>query len=257
MVGIWLSLHCLAVLCDCKIDMEIPIYDSEEKLWMSFSVENDYSIRSKLIAKYMPLAKYHASVLYKNRMDDDVDFEDYLQYANIGLIEAIDNFDLSRNVMFGSYASHRIKGAILNGISTFTEKREQLSLRRRLHKERIDSLVHDKDSTFEQMVDITLGLAISFILSDTSLIQEEDSVDNNTPYQQETLYRLNLKLRELLDVLTSSEKAVITKHYFEHKKFIEIAQSLNLTRGRVSQIHKNAICKLRLYTKKEEYDDIL
>lgn len=257
MVGTWLLPLCLVASCKIKFDMEIANYNDDEELWKSFYREKDESVRSQLIIKHMPLAKYLASILYRRRIDDDVDFEDYLQYANIGLIEAIDNFDFTRKVSFSSFASYRIKGAILNGITTFTEKRDQLTLRKRLRKERVDSISSEVNSTFSQLVETTLGLAISFILSDTSLITKEDDFNDNAPYQQENLSQLNKELRELLDLLSVSEKNVINKHYFEHKKFIEIAESLNITKGRVSQIHKNAIKKLRAYTSKEQFDGVL
>lgn len=238
--------------------MDILNYEAEENLWELYALNNDNSLRDKLITKNMPLAKYLASMIYKRRFDDDVNFEDYLQYANVGLIEAVDSFDYTRNVTFSSYATYRIKGAILNGITTFTEKREQLALQKRLNKERIDSLASDEDTTFSDMVEVTLGLAISFILSDTNMIQKEDDACSKAePYQQENISQLHKELRRLMDLLSPTEKSVISEHYFEHKKFIEIAYSLNVTKGRVSQLHKNAIKKLRTYTSKNQFDDIL
>ncbi len=237
--------------------MEISSHEMEKRLWTLFVFKNDEFARSQLIHKHMPLAKYHASRLYKNRFDDDVEFDDYLQYANVGLIEAIDNYDISRDVAFSSYAAYRIKGAILSGITRFTEKREQLTLRKRLQNERVKSISSNANSTFFDMVETTLGLAISFILSDTALVQTTEDVGENQPYYQENISRLNKEIRSMLQLLSKSENIVIVKHYFEHKRFVEISTSLNVSKGRVSQIHKNAIMKLRTYISENHIDDIL
>lgn len=257
MDGIWLLHLCWVAFHDPVYYMDISNHDKDMKLWKSFVYNNDETARAQLIARHMPLAKYLASVIYKNRTDDDVCYDDYLQYANMGLIEAIDNFDISRNVPFGSYASYRIKGAILNGISKFSEKRDQLAMRKRLEKERVESIASSENHTFLELVDAALGLAISYILSDTALIQNENVYNEDLPYQQENLSRLNRDIRKMLQLLNKIERFVITKHYFEHKKFVEIADALKITKGRVSQVHKTAIQKLRIYVSANSLDDVL
>lgn len=217
----------------------------EDKLWQSFVIKNDQEARQQLIENHLPLAKHIAFRFYNTRIDDDIEFNDYLQYANLGLIEAIDNFDIYRNVTFSTYATYRIKGSILNGISSFTEKREQLSLQRRLQKERVQSVVSDDGGTFKDLVDNTLGLAISFMLEDTNLVISEPEYDNNIPYQTYTLNQIKRDIKRIVKSLNKNEQIIIRLHYYKFINFNQIASKMNLTKGRVSQIHKNALVKIK------------
>lgn len=225
--------------------MELHNQNMEEKLWRSFVLQNDQEARQQLIENHLPLAKHIAFRFYSNRIDDDIEFDDYLQYANLGLIEAIDNFDIYRNVTFSTYATYRIKGSILNGLSSFTEKREQLSLQRRLQKERAQSVVSDDGTTFKDLVDNTLGLAISFMLDDTNLVISQPQHDNNTPYQTYTLYQIKNDIKRIVRSLNKNEQTIIRLHYYKFVNFNQIAKKMNLTKGRVSQIHKNALIKIK------------
>ena len=218
----------------------------EDKLWQSFVLKNDQDARQQLIENHLPLAKHLAFRFYNTRIDDDIEFDDYLQYANLGLIEAIDNFDINRNVTFSTYATYRIKGSILNGISSFTEKREQLSLQRRLQKERVQSIISDDDvGTFKELVDNTLGLAISFMLEDTNLVISELDHDDNIPYQTYTLRQIRRDIKRIIKYLNKNEQTIIRLHYYKFINFNQIASKMNLTKGRVSQIHKNALIKIK------------
>ena len=225
--------------------MDLQNQSMEDKLWQSFVQNNDQEARQQLIENHLPLAKHIAFRFYNNRIDDDIEFNDYLQYANLGLIEAIDNFDIYRNVTFSTYATYRIKGSILNGVSSFTEKREQLSLQKRLQKERAKSIISDDGGTFKELVDNTLGLAISFMLEDTSLVISELEHDKNIPYQTCTINQVKRDIKRIVRSLNKSEQTVIELHYYEYINFNQIASKMNLTKGRVSQIHKNALIKIK------------
>ena len=219
--------------------------NTEDKLWQSFVLTNDQEARQQLIENHLPLAKHIAFRFYNNRIDDDIEFDDYLQYANLGLIEAIDNFDIYRNVTFSTYASYRIKGSILNGISSFTEKREQLSLQRRLQKERVQSIISEDFGTFKELVDNTLGLAISFMLEDTNLVISKLDHDDNIPYQTYSLNQIRRDIKRIIKFLNKNEQTIIRLHYYKFINFNQIASKMNLTKGRVSQIHKNALIKIK------------
>lgn len=222
---------------------------SEEKLWELFKEHNDLSAREKLIRNYMSLSKKIAATLYATRFDDDIEFNDYLQYGHIGLVESIDRFDPDRNIMFNTFASYRINGSILNGISKLTEKREQISMQNRLRNERMKSLTDsdDKLSTklFENIADTTIGLAISFMLEDTQLIQFSEKESVATPYSISVLGQLKQDVMQAIELLSDNERYIINSHYFKFISFNVIANDLNITKGRVSQLHKRAITKLR------------
>jgi RNA polymerase sigma factor for flagellar operon FliA len=129
-----------------------------------------------LIDHYLPLSRKIAKILYVKRGGVEVEFVDYLQQAAQGLIEAIDRFDPTRGVAFASYATVRIRGAVLNSLTAMSEKYAQLSLHKRLHQERVDSLaeqMHERSTrtrdSFLELADLTVGLAISYMLEGTGL----------------------------------------------------------------------------------------
>ncbi|MFW2373949.1 MAG: sigma-70 family RNA polymerase sigma factor [Gammaproteobacteria bacterium] len=223
----------------------------EDKLWDLFKNHNNLSAREKLIQNYIPLSKKIAATLYALRYDDDIEFNDYLQYGHIGLVESIDRFDPGRNILFNTFASYRINGSILNGISKLTEKREQISMQNRLRNERMKSLTKTDDklstSLFENIADTTVGLAISFMLEDTQLIQFSEKESIATPYSVSVMGQLQQDVIQAIELLSDSERHIINSHYFKFISFNVIANDLGVTKGRVSQLHKRAITKLREY----------
>ncbi len=222
---------------------------TEIELWRLYVKHNDLVAREALIKYHMPLAKKITAGLYAKRIDDGVEFFDYLQFAHIGLIEAIDKFDPDRNVLFGTYASYRISGSILDGVCKLTEKREQMALHYRLNSERIKSMAlsddSDPDDLFGQLATTTIGLAIIYMLEDTQLVQSNNEKTQPTPYAVHAISELKAQILYAVDSLSGKQKVIIQSHYFEHKNFNEIADVLGVTKGRVSQIHKHAVMKLK------------
>src|SRR5579875_101471 len=84
-----------------------------EELWSAYKRHPDRQIRDRLILHYSPLVKYVAGRTL-SRVPDSVDQADLVSYGILGLIDAIEKFDLSRGVKFETYAVPRIRGAILD-----------------------------------------------------------------------------------------------------------------------------------------------
>jgi len=114
--------------------------ESARSLWAQFAQSRQGPPREDLIAHYLPLARIWAAKLYRVRVDDSVPFDDYLQYARLGLLEAIDRFDPAREASFETFSSYRIRGAILNGLGRESEVAAQRAQWCMLVRERIDSL---------------------------------------------------------------------------------------------------------------------
>ena len=116
--------------------------DSSEELelWRRAEQSGDAELRGQLVERYLPLCRVIAASLYSKRVADDAEFADYMQYATLGLIEAVENFDWRRGVQFNTFATYRIQGAIRNNIANFSERREQVGLLVRLKKERLESI---------------------------------------------------------------------------------------------------------------------
>ena len=87
----------------------------KEKLWEAYRKKPSQELREQLIIEYSQLVKLVAGRL-SMYLGYNVDYDDLVSYGIFGLIDAIDKFDLTKNVKFETYASLRIRGAILDQI---------------------------------------------------------------------------------------------------------------------------------------------
>ena len=86
-----------------------------QQLWKKYSETRDQVIKEQLIIEYSELVKYVAGRL-SIYFGSNVEYDDLVGYGVFGLIDAIDKFDISKNVKFETYASLRIRGAIIDAI---------------------------------------------------------------------------------------------------------------------------------------------
>ncbi len=233
----------------------------EASLWERLSIERDATARWQLVELYRPFARMVAATYFGRRIDDDIEFDDYHQWAIVGMIESIDRFDAKRGVQFKTFASRRMHGCILDGIESTTEKQRQIAVRRRLREERAadalaaaratedafdgDSLADTLD-IFKVLAEVGIGLALGLMLEDTGMVAPApDAVSPDQSYARVELRQLQASVRACVGRLSGQEQRVIQGHYLEDQRFTEIAIDMGLTRGRVSQIHKQALEKLR------------
>lgn len=223
--------------------------EQEHKLWLAAAgQDNDSTSRLMLIEHYAYLAKAHANHYYRIRTDDTVEFGDYLQYAMVGLLEAVQRYDPDRGASFSTYANYRIKGALLNGLEKATEQREQAAFLRKQQRVRVKSIVNELDHTdkdpFTDMVGITIELALSFMLEDTGILHNKEVVADEL-FNDEVEKALSTHLSTLVDDLPERERLIIRSHYFHGVPFEELAKLLDISKGRVSQLHRLALQKIR------------
>jgi RNA polymerase sigma factor for flagellar operon FliA len=225
--------------------------DEESRLWRRFIHEQDSSARLCLINHYLPLARKTAAILYARRPGNDLEFSDYMQYASVGLVEAVDKYDPANNASFATYASYRIRGAVLNGIEKTSERLAQYNFKRRIRRERAKSLsagIPQKPGTdlFTEMVDVAIGLALGYMLEDSGMFHHgEEAAHRDDPYSCLEIKRLRERFQMVVEALPEKEKLVIKYHYYENINFNTIASILNVTKGRISQIHSRALLLMR------------
>lgn len=220
-------------------------------LWTAFLENACASAREQIIDFYLPFARVLAAKLYAKRTYAELEFLDYFQFASIGLIEAVDRYDPVRGAKFETFAAHRINGAILNGIATLSEKQEQISARQRIADDRMRSLKEspeepkDPGALFSYLAELAIGIAVGLALEDSGMVQAEHAAYPDNTYKSVELKQLQQRMRELLERLPINERRVIKYHYLQQLAFDEIATMLGVTKGRVSQIHKDALNRLR------------
>jgi RNA polymerase sigma factor FliA len=223
------------------------------------------------LRSYLELTQRIAASLFAKRINNTVSFDDYLQYARVGLLEALDRYDPAREASFETFATYRIRGAVLNGLEKSTESAAQAAFRRRSrHRERAQSLllpdtheaaefgesIDDGSSgprvdPFAGMVDFAILLAMGYVLEDSGEWNPAGADRAADPYKSVQLERVRARLSLLVDALPQRERLIVRYHYFEHLEFQAIGAILELSKGRVSQLHARALRLIR-----EGYDTL-
>ena len=177
------------------------------------------------------------------------------QYAYAGLLEALDRFELTANTPFRPFAAHRISGSILDGIPHLSEVREQLSWRRRVRRERLQSLAEEREgeearAPVEKLAELAVGLALGFMLEGTGLFNPRDDerevpVSGENAYESVAWKETIEHLQTELESLPEREQTILRQHYVNGMSFDQLSVLLAISKGRISQLHRGALSLLR------------
>jgi RNA polymerase sigma factor FliA len=228
---------------------EVPTVSEVDEDWRLLREAGDRRARDRLIVHYLPFARMLAAKVFSRRTYEELEFADYLQFASVGLIEAVDRFDPARG-RFESFAGLRINGAILNGVTGLTERQQQVDVRRRMLESRAASLkespeLSDGQALFDHLADMAIGLAVGFVLDGSGMYRVDDPAVEDNAYRKVALAQLRMQLASLVETLPGNERKVIAYHYLQQIPFEQIATMLALSRGRISQLHKAGLCRLK------------
>jgi RNA polymerase sigma factor FliA len=236
--------------------------EAEACLWQRFRDAADADARARLLEMHLPYAKILAGVYFGRRYHDEVEFGDYLQLASIGLVEALDRFDPARRVQFRTFAARRMHGAILNGLERMTEKQQQIAARQRLRNERLQEVkqiagqavapppAQDPEQLLRFVSEVGIGLALCWMLEGTGMVESAEGCVEPF-YRSVAMRQLRDRLLHAVDSLPPHERTVIRSHYLQDVPFDRIAETLALTKGRISQIHKQALLRLRALVRED------
>lgn len=231
----------------------------ESSLWRRFRAGDEGAARDGLLALHLPYAKTVAATYYARRYHDEIEFGDYFQLASVGLLEALQRYDPERGVQFRTFAARRMHGAILNGLERLTEKQQQIAARRRLRTERLEDL---KSLALEQsgstgaapqtpqqllrfVTEAGIGIALGWMLEGSCMVEGPERASDLPFYRSTEIRQLRERLQQAIEGLPGPERTVVRGHYLQEMPFDEIAAMLQLTKGRISQIHKRALIRLR------------
>jgi RNA polymerase sigma factor for flagellar operon FliA len=223
----------------------------DHALWAEFGRSRDAGARAALAEHYLGFARIMAGKLYAGRTVAGLEFDDYLQFARVGLLESIDRYDARQGAKFETYAALRIQGAILNGIQSYSELQEQVAARKRILGARVDSLGQqapdgrDMEDTFAHLAEVAIGLAVGFALEGTGMYHAPGEAALDETYSGVELRQLGQRVLELVRQLPQRQRDVLTLHYMQQFSFEEVAARLELSRGRVSQLHQEGLAQLR------------
>ena len=243
--------------------------EDTQALWREFRRSNDKGSRDRLILTYAPLVKYVAGRLGSG-LPAHVDEGDLISYGLLGLISAIERYDLDRDIKFETYAIMRIKGAIIDELraldwvprSVRSRAREIeraiAELESKLGRAPTDEEIATKIGISEEELGESLSdigrSSIAALDELWSVSGEGDQVslldtieDTEAPSPAEALDATDVRetLADAIARLPEREKLVITLYYYEELTLREIGEVLGVTESRVSQLHTKAVLRLR------------
>lgn len=233
----------------------------------------DPSKRDELILTYAPQIKYIAHRL-AIRLPPHVEVDDLISAGVIGLIDAIEKFDPGRDIQFKTYAEFRIKGAMLDDLRSqdwiprsvrqkaaalersYAEI-EQREGRAATNEEVAEALNMTMDA-FHDLMSRVKGLSlISIECGDEDNILNRRIFESLTGDPEDNPLSI-IKKKELkqiiarnIEALPESEKMVVSLYYYDELTMKEIGRVLSITESRVSQIHTQAMLRMRGRLKKE------
>ncbi len=228
----------------------------------------DRRTKEKLIKEYAPLIKFIAQKIAV-RLPSNIEFDDLVSSGVIGLMDAIDKYDPTRDNKFKTYAEFRIRGAILDELRaqdwvprSVREKAKQLERAhvrleqklRRIPTE--DELTQELNVSKEEYYDLlnqvksvsilSLDEAGSFNSSDRkSILSLLESCKIPSPLAQLNLKGLKQVVTKAIESLPEKQRLVLSLYYYEDLNLKEIGDVLEVTESRVSQLHTQAILWLR------------
>jgi RNA polymerase sigma factor for flagellar operon FliA len=219
----------------------------ENILWLRWQQERTAAARDALIVHYSPWARMVARDVYMRVYLMLDAWHDCVQNALLGLMDAIERFDPGRGVPFKPFARLRVRGAVFDGLRVLRNVHLELGhdapYRAEAAKERIESL-HEEGGgdPLEDFITTTVGLGLGFLLDMQSMPGRMQPAD---AYAELEKAELGAAVSDSLDQLTERERAVVVMHYYHQLSFVEVAERLSVTKGRVSQLHKRALERLR------------
>jgi RNA polymerase sigma factor for flagellar operon FliA len=223
----------------------------EASLWRELQAGSQLA-RTQLFDRHAGFARGLALRHFRQRTGSDIELEDLKQLAYAGLLEALGRFDPDRGAPFRAFAARRITGSILDGVAKSSELREQLAHRRRIRRARVDSLATGEVAALSaaealaQLSDLVSGLALGFMLDKGLFVAGEDEADDQpNAYQSLAWRQLTRRVVAEVRALPERERIIIEQHYGRGVDFQRLGQLLGVTKGRISQIHKDAVQRLR------------
>ena len=237
----------------------------KEKLWEEYQKNPTPKLREQLIIEYAQLVRLVAGRL-SMYLGHNVEYDDLVSYGIFGLIDAIDKFNLEKNVKFETYASLRIRGAILDQI----RKMDWIPRSLRQKQKKIDTAMAKIEAetgkvVTDELLAAELGISIDELsewqgqMKSSNLISLDEYTEAGSEIKMENVGNSHFdqpesvvekeetkkKLVEAIDTLTEKERRVIVLYYYEDMTLKEISMTLEVSESRVSQLHTKALNKMK------------
>jgi RNA polymerase sigma factor for flagellar operon FliA len=248
-----------------------------QDLWREFKKSGARGAREQLIVHYSPLVKYVASRVATG-LPSSVEQADLVQYGMFGLMDALDKFDLGREIKFETYAIPRIRGAIIDELRSLDwvprsvrfkareVERAYAELEAKLKRAPSDEeMAGHLGVSLPELHDILTQIsfltvaALEEVVStgadrgeSLSLLDTLADMGQPDPVSGLEGNETRMMLASSINALSEREKMVITLYYFEGLTLAEIGEVLGVTESRVCQIHTKAVGQLRNFLRDQD-----
>lgn len=242
------------------------IKNNNDILWQKYLINKDIEVRNELINRYSYIVKIIA-IRIRGIYQQYGDMDDIINEGIIALIDAINRFDIHKNIKFETYATIRIKGAIID----YCRKQAWTPRRVNKNKKMIENAQQELSNKLGRSptdIEIANFLEIKLceynkIITETynvNLLSFEDMISQLSSDSMHGDVELspedNYEAKELQSILSSAimklndkEKILISLYYKEGIKLKDIAKILEISNSRASQIHSQALNRLKISIK--------
>jgi RNA polymerase sigma factor for flagellar operon FliA len=238
-----------------------------DALWQRYRATGDPEARTQLLDRYVRLV-YHVARRIGARTPF-VETDELASAGSLGLVRALESFDLSRGLAFSTYAVSRIRGAILDELRSrdWTPRSVRAKARRMAEitgmlEQKLDRAPEPREIAAALGIDLPTywdwrgavdgNVVVSLDGSNSSpqghwLRLEEVLTDATAPLPGDALVELQqvAGVREAMGRLPEKERTVLALYYYEELTLLEIAEILHVTESRISQIRSQALRRLR------------
>lgn len=235
------------------------------EVWARYQGSGDPAARSELVDEYLPLTRYVASQMSR-RLPPSVEFDDLVSYGSLGLLDAIEKFDTSKGVKFGTYAVNRIRGAVLDELRSLDWVPRSVRTKHRAVERalaHLESVLGRAPTEDEMAAELGVGLSdLPGMLSDasaTSLVGLDDPGNGRTQSILDTLVdtasddplasRIGGEVAETMAAivarLDARQRTILALYCVEELTLSDIGDVLGVTESRVCQMHTRTVSALQ------------
>lgn len=271
---------------DADLQKELEAEMVQDAVQTSGLVKEDFSpvnsTRDRLVVEYAPLIKYIAQKIAA-RLPTNIELDDLISSGVIGLMDAIEKYDCSRDNKFKTYAEFRIRGAILDELRaqdwvprSVREKakvlercysRIEAAEGRQATDEEVCKDLNISQEEYHDMLNQVRSVSLlsfddvtSFSKADKRALHgfgDGGGVSRSpTPFTEVNVAVLKRMIAEAINDLPEKQRLVLSLYYYEDLNLKEIGRVLDVTESRVSQLHTQAILRLKAKLK-NHWDDFV
>ena len=219
--------------------------------------------RQEIIKNFMPTIRYWAKH-YHYQYHQVLDFEDLVMVGIIGLIDALNKYQKDKKNQFKTYAEFRIRGEIIDELrkqdwmtrSERTKQKKYKSAKKDLTEElgraptssEVSNVLQFKSKDMIRLEQYESGETIK------SYVEGETMGQNSLTSVEFENYSLKKTLSVVMDELPKTMRLIVTLKYFEDLNFHEISSVVNLSEGRICQLHAEALDLLKAHIEAQKID---